>query len=97
MFVYDITNLDSFLKLDSWVDEIKESVYNNFQNISMILIGSKCDLECDRKVSIEQGKKFASKYGMKFLEVSAKESINIEKAFNNMTKEVLINLNKKSF
>ena len=34
-----------------------------------VLIGNKLDLESNRKVSFEEGKKFADKNGMKFFEI----------------------------
>jgi GTPase SAR1 family protein len=53
------------------------------------LVGNKCDMEDKRKVSYEQGKEFADTYGMKFIETSAKNSINVEEAFVTMTKEII--------
>ena len=52
-------------------------------------------MEGDRKVTVEQGKDFASQYGMKFFEISAKESTNVSEVFIEMTKEIIKNTNKK--
>lgn len=38
----------------------------------MILVGSKSDLEYDRKITKKQGENLAEKYRINFLEVSAK-------------------------
>lgn len=38
----------------------------------MILVGSKCDLEEDRKVPRKQGENLSQKYGIHFIETSAK-------------------------
>lgn len=51
----------------------------------MFLVGSKCDLKDERKVSYQQGQELAEKYGMHFLEVSAKEDINISQVFEKLT------------
>ena len=91
MMVYDITDLESFGNLNSWLKEIER---NASKNVYKILVGNKKDLEDKRKVSFEQGKNFAEVNGMKFFETSAKESINVEEAFLTMTKEI-INSNKK--
>lgn len=53
-----------------------------------ILIGNKCDWEEKRAVSTEQGQQLADELGIPFLEVSAKNNINIEKAFYNLAAEI---------
>ena len=62
--VYDITDLESFQNLGSWLIEIEK---NASKNVYKILVGNKSDLEKDRKVTFEQGKEFANQYGMKKL------------------------------
>ena len=86
MMVYDITDLETFENLNSWLMEIEK---NASKNVYKILVGNKCDMEKDRKVTFEQGKEFASQYGMKFFETSAKESTNVQEAFVAMTKEII--------
>ena len=86
MLVYDITDLESFQNLNSWLIEIEK---NASKNVYKILVGNKCDMESERKVSVEQGKDFATQYGMKFFETSAKESTNVSDAFVAMTREII--------
>ena len=93
MLVYDITDLESFQNLNSWLIEIEK---NASKNVYKILVGNKCDMESERKVTKEQGKDFADQYGMKFFETSAKDSTNVSEAFIAMTKEVINSSNKKS-
>ena len=84
LLVYDITNLESFQNLDSWLTQIEKYAQ---AGALKILIGSKNDLEKDRKVTFEQGKEFADKNGMKFFETSAKESTNVKESFLTITEE----------
>ena len=93
MLVYDITDLESFQNLNSWLIEIEK---NASKNVYKILVGNKCDMESERKVTIEQGKDFATQYGMKFFETSAKDSTNVTEAFITMTKEVIKHSSKKT-
>jgi Ras-related protein Rab-1A len=92
MMVYDITDLESFQNLGSWLIEIEK---NASKNVYKILVGNKSDLEKDRKVTFEQGKEFANQYGMKFFETSAKESTNVQEAFVTMTKEIIKETSEK--
>ena len=52
------------------------------------LVGNKCDLEDDRVVSKEEGRKLADSLGISFLETSAKEKINIDEVFQNLSKQI---------
>ena len=92
MMVQDITDLESFQNLNTWLIEIEK---NASKNVYKILIGNKSDLESERKVTYEQGQEFAAQYGMKFIETSAKESKNVQEAFVTMTKEIISQSNDK--
>ena len=55
----------------------------------MILIGNKCDLDGNRKVSTKEGRDLAKKFEIPFLEVSAKTSINVQECFTTIVRELL--------
>jgi len=58
----------------------------------MVLIAAKGDLEADRKVSHKQGLALAERYGIEFLETSARDNCNIDKVFELLTKVVVSRL-----
>ena len=84
--VYDISNLESFEKLDYWIEQIKT---NCQESIKMILFGNKCDIIDERKVKKEEGEEYAKNMNMKFFEVSAKEGTNVNVAFESFVREIL--------
>ncbi len=58
------------------------------EGVHKILIGNKCDWEEKRAVSTQQGQQLADELGIPFLEVSAKNNINIEKAFYSLASDI---------
>ena len=54
----------------------------------IMLIGNKNDLEHRRAVSTEEGKAFADKHDLIFMETSAKTAYNVEQAFINTAEEI---------
>jgi len=82
---YDITDRDSFAKVSEWMSEVDKHAN---ENISRILVGNKKDLEDKREVPYSEGKELADHFNVKFLETSAKESMNVEDAFINITREI---------
>ena len=89
LLFYNITDRDSFDSLNSFLIEIKK---NAKKDISIILVGTNCDLEDERIVTYQEGKDFATKNGMKFIEVSAKNNINVKEAFNILLEDILNNI-----
>jgi len=57
--------------------------------MQVLLVGNKTDLESERQVSLEEGKAFAKKEGLNFIEISAKEYKKVEGAFNTLAENVL--------
>ena len=96
LIVYDITQKSSFDKIESLLKKLRD---NSNKNVSVILVGNKCDLEDNREVLKEDGEELAQKLKIKFMEVSAKTGENLDKLFQNLIDEVYEKYNKefKSF
>ena len=87
--VYDITRKSSFLNIDKWIGELKT---NGSEDILIILVGNKSDLEDKREVSIEDGEKKAKQYGIAFCETSALQGKNIEYAKKKKIDEIILEI-----
>jgi small GTP-binding protein len=77
VLMFDLTRSETFEHLDGWINEAKKYT----RSPQVILAGSKCDLERDRKVSLNHGEAYASKIKAPYLETSAKDGKNVEKVF----------------
>ena len=59
----------------SWLEDARQHAN---ANMSIMLIGNKCDLAHRRAVSTEEGEQFAKENGLIFMEASAKTAQNVE-------------------
>jgi small GTP-binding protein len=91
--VYDISRKASFNNIDKWLFDLKN---NGDENINIVIIGNKIDLENQREVTTEEGEKKAIINKASFIETSAKNGDNIEKAFNLMIENVYENFKKEN-
>ena len=83
--VYDITRRDTFMNVDKWIGELKST---GNEDVFILLIGNKSDLEQERQVSTEEVTKKAEQLKIAFCETSALEGKNIEYAFQTVVEEV---------
>merc|ERR1712071_132716 len=86
LFCYDTTDADSFAALPKCLEEAESC---RTQPTKSILIGNKCDLKDEQAVPTADAKAFADSNGMSFFETSAKDSVNVEAAFMQLTGELL--------
>jgi len=95
LLVYDITDKESFgIRVEEWLKEIKNYTADN---TPIVLVGNKADLESKRAVDQATAKAFADKHNLKFIETSAKESINVNEAFMSLAEKVYdVKFNKDS-
>ena len=79
ILVYAIDNNDSFKNLSLWLKDLK---INSNPDAKMILIGNKCDLVDERKISYEEGEKFSKDFEFEFFsETSAKTGFHAKEIF----------------
>ncbi|OHT11932.1 Ras-related protein RABA2b [Tritrichomonas foetus] len=86
MVLYDITSSISFQNVQRWMKEVRD---NSEQNIVIMIIGNKSDLDNLRSVSKEDGMREAEREKTMFFETSACTAENVQEAFNTLISEVL--------
>ncbi|CAG9329499.1 unnamed protein product [Blepharisma stoltei] len=89
IFIYDITNRESFDQLDGWVSDVTRVAP---RKVVGVIVGNKIDKIGERKVLFEEGQNFANDHQMIYLETSAKTGWNIENLFKFVSVEILAKL-----
>uniref|UniRef100_H3DLJ6 RAB39B, member RAS onco family n=1 Tax=Tetraodon nigroviridis TaxID=99883 RepID=H3DLJ6_TETNG len=86
LLLFDITNRRSFQNVHNWLEEAQSHVQPH--HIVFLLVGHKCDLEALRQVPRQEAERLAGAFGMRYVETSALDAINVEKAFVDLTRDI---------
>lgn len=78
--LYDITKVRSFENASRWIDHARDVL--GPASPPILLLGNKLDLRHNRSIAIEEGQKLAKRKKTFFLETSAKDATNVQKAFS---------------
>jgi len=90
MYVYDVTDIETLLDLNEFVDLARDYlINNNYSHIPEILVGNKADLG-EAEVSIEDIHNFMKMYNLKkhFL-VSGLFNANVSEPFEHLVSEII--------
>jgi len=85
--VYSITSQSTLQDLQ----EIREQILRvkDTDDVPLVLVGNKCDLETERAVGREQGASLARSWGnTAFMETSAKSKINVNEMFCDLVRQI---------
>lgn len=83
----------SFENVERWLKELRDHADSN---IVIMLVGNKSDLRHLRSVNTEDAGAYCEKEGLSFIETSALESTNVEKAFHQILEEIYRIVSKKA-
>ncbi|ORX53953.1 ras-domain-containing protein [Hesseltinella vesiculosa] len=78
VIVYDITSLDSFKNTTKWIDDVRAE---RGDDVIIVLVGNKSDLQEKRQVSTDEAEKRAKELNVMFMETSAKAGHNVKVLF----------------
>ncbi|KAL0471387.1 GTP-binding protein ryh1 [Neurospora crassa] len=76
--VYDISNAKSFQNTRKWIDDVRAERGND---VIIVLVGNKTDLNDKREVTTAQGEEEARRNNLMFVETSAKLGHNVKTLF----------------
>jgi len=86
VLVYDITDTDSFAKVQTWVRELRTMLG---QAVVLAIAGNKCDLFSERTVELVVAQAYAAEVGAFHVETSAKHNEGVEELFGELARRVL--------
>eukprot|EP01083_Nonionella_stella_P247766 858662_1 len=94
IIVYDITDDESYIGAQSWINEIRQI---EGDKIKIALVGNKLDLQdSSRAIDTETAFNYADNNNFIFMETSAKTGIGIKELFQQIGKSIPLNINMQS-
>jgi len=90
ILIFDLTRKNTFHNIDHWIKIIKENTSPKF----MILIGNKSDLINERNIDKEIILDYCEKNLFNYMEISAKNNLNIEKLFKEVAYQLYNDIKK---
>jgi len=94
ILVYDITDSNSFLRVQNWVRELKKMLE---KDVVIIIVGNKIDLERTRAVNEKDAIEYAESIGVKHLSTSAKLNQGVAELFTELTRQIVLHNQPHSF
>ena len=86
ILIYDITDSKTFDGIHFWMTKVRQ--YSPDQ-VEMMLLGNKLDMENQRAISKDTGREAAERMGSPFFEVSAMSGHKIDHAFEVLAEQIL--------
>eukprot|EP00004_Rigifila_ramosa_P011494 TRINITY_DN2464_c0_g1_i1.p2 TRINITY_DN2464_c0_g1~~TRINITY_DN2464_c0_g1_i1.p2 ORF type:complete len:151 (+),score=47.50 TRINITY_DN2464_c0_g1_i1:113-565(+) len=87
IIVYDVTREETFANIKQWLQEIDRHCS---ETTMKLIVGNKNDLEREKAVDSAVAKEFAGTLGIELMEVSAKDTTNVDAAFQKLAQELKI-------
>ncbi len=88
-FVFDTSRPETIARIDEWF----KALHAVTGDIPLVMLENKVDLKS--AITKEQKDQIIKKYGLKIIRTSAKEDTNVEDAFQEMTRKILVKARSK--
>lgn len=95
VFVYDITNRESFQNLRTWIKDFEQST-TTLEPTPMVVVGNKSDLDEKRAVEYSDAKEFCDFWDIPYFETSAKTGEGVMEAFHSVTYRAAMHASAKT-
>ena len=90
LFLYDITNKETFLFIQKQIDNIEKTIDINKKGL--LVVANNCDKDKKEwEVTEEMEKKLTEKHNIKIMKASAKNNINVNESFDCLV-DMMLNL-----
>jgi GTPase KRas len=90
LLIFDITSRSSFEQLSSFQEKLlRIHDVDTTDNLSLVMVGNKADLQDQREVSVEECEQLAACWNVPYVEVSAKHAQGVDEAFEIVAKHHL--------
>ena len=89
LLMFNIADRQSFKDIEKWMKEIKDNI--DVKSIVLLLIGNKCNLEEERKISKEEAIEMAEQNDMSYFETSARTGQNVNESIEHLVTKCLNN------
>ena len=94
LLVFAINDKESFNLIKSKHDRILKGKHG--VKCPIVLVGNKQDLENERQVNYSEAKEMADKWGIEYIETSAKTNFNCKESFEMLAQEIVQKKGKNS-
>jgi len=81
LLIFDVSEKQTFKNCEAWLEDVR--LYAK-DKVDIMLLGNKADLVSKRVIDYKTAKEFADKHNMMYMETSAKQNVNVDKAFTKL-------------
>ena len=93
LLVFALNDRESYEAVKSKRERVIKGKHN--ENVPLVLVGNKQDLENERQVEYNEAKALADSWGIEYIETSAKTNFNCKEAFEKLSRKILEKNNNK--
>lgn len=93
ILLYDTTSRESFTNLHNYINALDKLPQGR---PPLVLCGSKCDLESEWNVSVEEGRNMGKFLNAPFFQISSKTHFNVYEAFFELVRQIRAREGRKS-